>query len=101
MTVYNITIQVDWAIADQWLSWQKQEQIPAIMATGFFDEYKIFRLQDQEDADGPTFILQLFTSSNERYRRYADAFDAPIWQKAFERWNDRFIIHRTSMQLVH
>ena len=46
MIVYNITIQVSWEIAEEWLIWLQEDQIPEIMATNFFDDYKMYRLLD-------------------------------------------------------
>lgn len=97
MLVYNITIQVEWSIANAWLAWIREEYIPETMATGLFDEYRIFRLMEQEDLDGPTFVIQLFTSSAKRYQQYLDEFDLLFRQKAFDRWGNRFIAYRTLM----
>jgi hypothetical protein len=75
----------------------QEEYIPETMATKLFDEYKMFRLMEQDDLDGPTFVIQLYTSSAERHRQYLDEFDPLLRQKAFEQWGGRFIAYRTLM----
>jgi uncharacterized protein DUF4286 len=100
MIVYNITVKIDWAISDEWLLWQQQEHIPEILATHLFDAHKIFRLLDQDDSEGPTFTIQYFTSSIEKYQQYINEFAPALRQKAFSKWGDRFISFHTLMQVV-
>ena len=77
LIVFNITTQVEWDIADEWLNWQREEYIPEIMATNLFDDYRIFRLMDIEGDDGPTYTVQYFTSAKDRYEQYIQK-EAPI-----------------------
>jgi Domain of unknown function (DUF4286) len=101
MIVYNITTKLSWAISDDWLLWQRLEHIPQIMATQLFDDYKIFRLLEPNDNDGPTFTVQYFTSLIERYQQYINEFEAAMRQKAFNKWGDGFVSFRTLMQVVN
>jgi hypothetical protein len=101
MFVYNLTIKTTWAIADKWLAWQREENIPEVMATKLFDDYKIYRILEQDDHDGPTFTIQYFTSSEKKYKLYLDSFASSLRKKAFEKWGDQFIAHRTIMELVN
>ena len=70
------------------------------MATGVFTEYKFFRLLEQDNSDGITYIIQYFTSSVEKYSSYLEAFTPSLRQKAFEKWGNCFIAFRTIMELV-
>jgi len=99
--VYNLSIKVAWPIAKEWLKWQKEEHIPEIMSTGQFDNYRIYKLQEAEDIEGPTFILQFFSESEAAYRIYQAEFASGLLQKAFQKWGDQFIAHRSTMTLVH
>jgi len=101
MIVYNITTKLNWLIVDEWLKWQKEEYIPEIMATELFDNYKIYRILEQDDHDGPTYIIQFFTSTEERYKRHIEKFAPLLRRKALAKWGDQFIAHRTVMQLVN
>lgn len=49
MFIYNITFRVNNSIAEDWLKWQKEEHIPEIIATGLFEDSKIYRLLNQDD----------------------------------------------------
>ena len=100
MYVYNITIKIDPQIEADWIKWQKEEHIPEIMATGLFSEYRFFRLLEQDETDGLTYIVQYFTSSLEQYKKYIEEF-APITRNnAIKKWGDRFVAFRTVMQSI-
>jgi hypothetical protein len=101
MIVYNITIKIDPAIEEAWLQWQHQEHIPDIMASGQFSQWKMFRLLEQDDADGLTFVIQYFAPTIENYLMYIAEFAPVLRQKAFNKWGDRFLAFHTVMQAVN
>ena len=100
MIVYNITIRVDRSIDDAWLQWQKEEQIPAILETKLFTEYRIYKLMEQDEIEGNTYIIQLFANTAAQLQEFLQIHDQRLREKAFEKWGDRFISFRTTMELV-
>ncbi|MBX3256685.1 MAG: DUF4286 family protein [Chitinophagaceae bacterium] len=101
MIVYNITAKVTWSIAEDWLQWEKREHIPEMLGTGLIADYKIFRLLEQDEEEGPTFTMQFFFTSWENYERYTSIFSPSLREKALLLWGNRFIAFRTVMQLVN
>ncbi|SRR6266496_2230425 len=101
MIVYNITCKISPPIEAEWVNWQKQEHIPEIMKTGLFTDHKFYRLLDQDEEDGISYIIQYFTSSIENYNKYIQQSAALMRQKAIDKWGDQFITFRTIMQLVN
>jgi len=100
MIVYNVTVKVNWSILEEWLIWELEEDVPAIMATGLFLDYKFFRLLEQDEEEGPTFIVQYFTSSLENYEKYVAEFAPAIQEKGRNKWGEGFIAFRTLMSSV-
>jgi hypothetical protein len=100
MIVYNITSKVRWEIMEGWLSWQVEEQIPAVLGTGLFDNYQLYRLLEQDEAEGPTFVVQFFTGDLESYQRFMIEFAPALQQAGWDKWGDRFISFRTLMELL-
>ena len=98
MIVYNITCKVRWNILEAWLAWQIEEQIPAMMATGLFDDHRIYRLLEQEEDEGPTFVMQYHTSSPERYRQFVIEYHPALQEAGWDKWGDGFIAFRTLME---
>jgi len=101
MIVYNTTIKIDPQIAKQWIDWQKNDHIPEVMATGLFSDHQIFRLLDQDEADGITYVIQYFASSIDHYKKYMAEFATLLSEKSFAKWNDQFISFHTVMEIVH
>jgi len=100
MIVYNISSKVRWEILEDWLSWHLEEQVPAVLTTGSFDSYRFFRLLEQDEEEGPTFITQYFTTSLERYRQFTAGFAVTFRQAGQEKWGDAFISFYTLMESV-
>ena len=100
MIVYNVTSKVRWDILEGWLTWQLEEQIPAIMASGLFDDYQLYRLLEQDEEEGPTFVAQFFTSTLGRYRQFMIEIAPALQQEGYDRWGNGFIAFRTLLESV-
>jgi hypothetical protein len=100
MIVYNITCKVRWEIMEGWLSWEIGEHIPAMMRTGLFDNYQLYRLLGEDEEEGPTFVIQFFTSDLERYEQFLIGFAPAMQQEGRDKWGDGFIAFRTLMEQV-
>jgi hypothetical protein len=70
MIIYNVTTKVTHTIHQSWLAWIKQEHIPEVMNTGLFHDYRICRLLEQDDSEGPTYTIQYATDTLENYYTY-------------------------------
>ena len=66
MFVYNITFKVDHEILDDWMKWQKEIQIPAILDTKCFYDHRFYELMDLEEGDGRTFVITVFCRIKKR-----------------------------------
>jgi hypothetical protein len=72
-----------------------------MMASGQFSQWKMFRLLDQDDTEGLTFVIQYFAPTLENYIRFIEEFEPVLRQKAFDKWGERFIAFRTVMEVVN
>jgi len=99
--VYNTTIKIDPQIEKEWFDWQMSVHIPEVLATGLFSNYKLFRLLDQDDTTGITYVIQYFSSSIGHYKKYLDEFASSLNEKAFAKWSDQFISFHTVMEIVN
>jgi len=97
MITYNITYKVRWEILDKWLIWQREEHIAAHLGTGLFDSHQFFRLLEQDEEEGPTYVIQYFTTSLERYRQFMIEFAPGLQRVSWSKWGDSFIAFRTLM----
>lgn len=100
MILYNVTIQVDPSIDDAWLSWMKEEHIPDVLSTGLFTEAKCWRLLDHQEGAGATYAVQYLSPAISMYQQYIEQHAPRLRKKGQEKWGDKFIAFRTTMEQI-
>jgi hypothetical protein len=100
MIVYNHTVLVDWAIAPEWLAWKRVQQ-KEIMNTGLFYDSKMYRLLEQDDSQGPTYIIQYFAATPDDYLAYRSSFATAFEKKEKELWQQGLASFHTLMEVVN
>jgi|SRR3954451_9174860 hypothetical protein len=101
MIVYNTTIKIDASIMNDWLTWLKEEHIPAILKTGCFTNARILRLLETDDEDGATYAIQYYAESKALYNQYIEKFSGIMLQKSFKEWGNQFISFSSVMEVVN
>jgi len=99
MYIYNVTINVEEAVHDQWLVWMQQEHIPEIIATGKFSKALMTKVLVEEELGGITYSVQYTTDSQETLARYY-AEDAPLLRSKSKRFEGHFLAFRTELQVI-
>lgn len=100
MILYNVTAKVDSTIAEEWITWTKQEHIPDMINTGCFTKATILRLLEVDESDGPTFAIQYFAESKSLYNEYIQKHSDNLRKKGTDKWGARFIAFRSIMEIV-
>jgi Domain of unknown function (DUF4286) len=101
MILYNVTIKVYNTIHNEWLKWLKEVHIPDIMQTECFTDFKILRLLEVDEAEGPTYAIQYFAESKALYNLYMEKYAQQLKQKSFDKWGNQFIAFRSIMQVLN
>ncbi len=99
MIIYNVTVQVDTEVHEDWLSWMKSKHIPNVMASGQFLDYRIFRLIDESD-DVVTYACQYQCNAMDNIRRYQEDFAPALQADHRNRYEGRFVAFRTLLEDV-
>lgn len=99
MILYNVTINIDNSVHDDWLEWMKTKHIPDVLSTGLFIENKIFKIITEEKNEN-TYSIQYFLSSFEDYEKYQKEFAPKLQLEHSEKYKDKFVAFRTVMELV-
>ena len=101
MVLYNVTVNVDSEIENDWLDWMRNEHIPEVMETGFFEDYKILRmLTSEEDETGKTYAIQYQANELSDIEIYLNT-KAPKLQKAsIIRYGSKTAAFRTVLEEV-
>ena len=99
MIIYNVTINIDESIHDEWLTWIK-EHIPQVLATGKFDKATLTKVLVEEDMGGTTYSIQYKSYSREalvaKYREDADK----LRQEGLKWFADKMLAFRTELQII-
>ena len=100
MYTVNITTKVDHDILTDWLLWQKEAHIPALMETGCFQQYRFHHLLGQDDTDGKVFVLQLVIATKENYETFLEKFEKGFKNNTFSKWGEKCLEFRSLLQNI-
>jgi hypothetical protein len=100
MIIYNVTIKVHHSIHNEWLQWLKEIHVLDIMQTACFTSFKIVKLLEVDEVEGPTYAVQYFAESKALYNQYIEKFSVEMRNRSFAKWGDKFIAFRSVMQIV-
>lgn len=100
MIIYNVTVNVDHDVAEDWLTWMIDAHIPDVLNTGMFHDYSILRLVGDEKSGGITYAIQYRTQNMAMYERYKDEFAPALQADAMQRFAGKFVAFRTLLEVV-
>jgi len=84
MFIYNVTVNIEQDVKDEWLLWMRGTHIPEVMDTGFFKDWKMLRLINEEPGNtGVTFAIQYRCENLSLLNNYLTK-EAPRLQKALQ-----------------
>ena len=99
MYIYNITLNIDDTIHDEWIKWMEEIHIPKVMATGKFIKALMSQVLVKEDMGGITYSVQFTCQSKELLIPYS-AQAAPLLRKEFDqKYQNRYGAFRTEMKI--
>ncbi|MDX5421554.1 MAG: DUF4286 family protein [Hymenobacteraceae bacterium] len=100
MILYNVTVNVEHSVADEWLQWMKETHIPEVMGTGFFLRNQICRLVNEIDNGGTTYAVQYYCRSLVDLEEYQRDHAPELQEKHLKRYGERALAFRTVLEVV-
>lgn len=101
MILYNVTVNVDDNIHQEWMQWMKKTHIPEVMATGKFIDYKMFKvITRQPDETGVTYSVQYFAKNQADYESYKADFGPALQIKTMQKYGDALMAFRTVLEEI-
>ncbi|MBK9760332.1 MAG: DUF4286 family protein [Flavobacteriales bacterium] len=100
MIIYNVTVNVDVDVAEEWLHWMKSAHIPDVMATGLFLDNRICRILAEEEG-GLSYAIQYTCTDMETYERYKAEHAPRLQADTQKRYAGKFVAFRTLLEVVH
>src|ERR1044072_3076637 len=100
MFIYNVTTKVNWSIHEAWLEWMQTRHIPVMINTNCCVKGQLLKLHEQDEEEGPTYIVQYFAESKALYNRYIELYAEEIRKEYNAKWGNNFIAFRTLLEII-
>lgn len=99
MIIYNVTVNIDNDVREEWLSWMKSVHIPDVMATGFFLENKICKVLVNEE-QGTTYSIQYTAASMNDLQEYQQQHAPRLQKEHNDKYGSKAVAFRTLLEIV-
>ncbi|MDX1277464.1 DUF4286 family protein [Oceanihabitans sediminis] len=99
MIIYNVTVNIDESIHDDWMLWIK-EHIPQVLGTGNFTEAKLTRVLVEEEMGGLTYSIQYRAKSREHLDKYYREDAERLRADGSLKFADKMLAFRTELEIV-
>ncbi|WP_242130861.1 DUF4286 family protein [Aestuariivivens marinum] len=99
MIIYNVTVNIDESIHDEWLQWIK-EHIPQVLGTGKFDKATLSRVLVEEDMGGVTYSIQYRSYSREALDTYYREDAERLRTDGLKKFADKMLAFRTELEII-
>lgn len=100
MIIYNVTVNIDTDVHDEWLSWMKEKHIPDVMNTGMFKWNRICKILAESEG-GLSYAIQYGVADMATLEQYQQVFAPALQAEHTERYNGKFAAFRTLLEVVH
>ncbi len=100
MIIYNVTVNIENDVAEEWLHWMQTFHIPNVLKTGCFTSNRVLRVLADEDSGGKTYSIQYDCKTMDDFTRYEKEFATALRQEALEKYKDKFVAFRTLLETV-
>jgi Domain of unknown function (DUF4286) len=100
MIIYNVTVNIDFTVEQEWVEWMKTKHIPEVMATGCFIESRMTKVI-AVDEGGATYAIMYLCYNMETYERYKNKYATALQTAHSNKYAGKFGAFRTLLDLVH
>ncbi len=99
MIIYNVTINIEEEIQEEWLAWMQQIHIPEVLATQKFESALMTKVRVEEDMGGVTYSVQYSCPNQETLDAYYREDQARM-QASSDKFAGKFVAFRTELELI-
>jgi Domain of unknown function (DUF4286) len=100
MIIYNVTINIDESVHQQWLTWLKNKHINQVLATGLFSKAKLVKVLVEEEMGGTTYSIQYYTNSMTKLQDYYKNHAPRLRQEGLQLFGDKMLAFRTELEVL-
>ncbi|PQJ80176.1 DUF4286 family protein [Polaribacter porphyrae] len=99
MYIYNVTINVDETIHNEWLTWM-ETHILDVLNTGKFLSAKFTEVLVNEEMGGKTYSVQYTANTREDIELYYKEDADKLRIKGVKKFGDKMLAFRTELRLI-
>jgi hypothetical protein len=101
MILYNVTVNVENDVREEWVEWMKSVHIPDVLQTGYFSGHTFLKLLNEEaGGSGTTYAVQYHCPSLAHLQRYLEQEAPRLQREHIERYKGKFVAFRTFLETV-
>lgn len=101
MILYNVTINVEANIHDEFLDWLKNVHIPEVLQTGLFVKHSFLKLiSDDPESVGTTYAVQYFLKDLKDFVNYTENHAPTLQKKTKDKYGDKVVAFRTLLEVL-
>lgn len=100
MVLYNVTVNIEKEVEDDWIRYMKKKHIPDVMNTGLFWNFKFYRILSENEDSGPSYCIQYFLNNMDDYHKYQKEEASQLQREHNEKFEGKFTAHRTVMEEI-
>ena len=99
MIIYNVTVNIENDVREEWLQWMKQQHIPDVMKTGYFIENKICKVLVDEE-QGTTYSIQYLCENLDKLKEYQQQHSPRLQKEHADKYANKYVAFRTVLEIV-
>lgn len=96
----NTSFHADPAIADDCLSWLRNEYIPAVNASGHFNNVLLLQIDTATDSGIAAFALQMRTQKSDEVNHWLRNENQALLASLFKLFAERVLFFTTEMSIL-
>ena len=97
MILYNVTVAVDPEIHDEWYEWMRNEHMPRVVATGMFQDARMFKVLLEKE-NSITYAIQYKAESISDLQQYLARFAPALQQESLSKYGQKAVAFRTVLE---
>nr|WP_317630991.1 DUF4286 family protein [uncultured Flavobacterium sp.] len=100
MIIYNVTMNIDETVHEQWMNWMKNSFIKQMMQTPYFKSARMVKVLVNEEMGGLTYSTQFETDSTDTLAKfYANEHDILLGE-GYKLFADKMLIFATELAVL-
>jgi hypothetical protein len=99
MYIYNVTINIDETVHEEWLTWM-EIHIPNVLNTGKFLSAKLTEVLVDEEMGGKTYSVQYTANTREDLDTYYQEDADKLQTESLRKFGAKMVAFRTELKLI-